>query len=60
MDVKKYFNASQAAEYLGVHRPRFYLMKDDWGLETAFQIGRIKMYKVKDVEQMGRDYEHTK
>lgn len=59
MEEKKYLNASEAAEYLDVWRPKFYQMAEDWGLEVAWQTGRIKLYRLKDIKQMGRDYEHA-
>lgn len=59
MDVqKKLLNASEAAEYLGVYRPKFYQMMEDWGLEPVMQTGRIKLYAIKDLNRMERDYEH--
>lgn len=60
MDVKKYLNAREAAEFLGVHPPKFYLMKDDWGLEPVMSTGRIKLYALKDIKQMARDFDHAR
>lgn len=55
MHVKKYLNASEAAALLGVHRPRFYEIIREFSLSPFMQTGRIKLYKISDLNVIRRE-----
>ncbi len=52
MDVKNLLNASEAAVFLDVHRPRFYEILATSNLEPVMQTGRIKLYDKKHLKRI--------
>ncbi len=53
MDVqKRLLNASEAAQFLGVHRPKFYEILAGRNLEAVMQTGRIKLYAISDLRRI--------
>ena len=54
MDVKKLLNASEAAIFLGVHRPLFYKIMEQFNLKPSMQTGRIKLYAIAELKKIKR------
>lgn len=56
--VKKFYNAQKAAEFLGVHKPELYAKWLRTGkLKPVFTDGRIKFYSETDLKKIKREIE---
>lgn len=47
--AKKFYNATQAAEYLGISRQFFYVIKRKYGLEPAHRDQAIPLFAALDL-----------
>jgi len=52
--TKKFYNATQAAEYLGVSRQFFYRLKKKYGLEPAKRDQAIPLFAALDLLRIKR------
>lgn len=52
MQVENLINANDSAVLLKMHKPDFYKLMNEVGLIPAMQTGRIKLYYLRDVEQL--------
>ncbi len=50
--VKNLLNMEKSAEFLGVHKPGFYKILKAHDLQPKYQIGRIKLYAMRDLKRI--------
>lgn len=55
MLVQKYFNATEASEYLNLHKPKFYALLAQKKIEPVMMSGRIKFYWINDLKKLKRE-----